>query len=244
MNFHIMTLFPEMVMGGLSESITGRAMEKQLINIEAVNIRDFAGNRYGHVDDYTYGGGAGMLMQAKPVYDAYMSIKDNIGSKPRVLYMTPQGTRFNQDMAMELSKEDDLVLLCGHYEGIDQRVIDEIVDMELSVGDFVLTGGEIPAMAVVDTVSRLIPGVLAAEESYENESHYNGLLEYPQYTRPPVWHRKEIPEILVSGHHANIEKWKHEQALLNTLKKRPDMLKKAELTKADEEFLKKYSDGE
>ena len=185
-----------------------------------------------------------MLIQAQPVYDAYMSVVNGLSYKPLTVYMSPQGKVFDQKTACNLSENEHIILLCGHYEGIDQRVIDEIVDMELSVGDFVLTGCDIPAMAVVDTVSRLIPGVLAAEGSYENESHYNGLLEYPQYTRPPVWHRKEIPEILVSGHHANIEKWKHEQALLNTLKKRPDMLKKAELTKADEEFLKKYSDGE
>ena len=160
MNFHVLTLFPDMILDGINTSITGRAIEKGTISVEAVNIRDFAGNRYGHVDDYTYGGGAGMLMQAKPVYDAYMSIKDKIGSKPRVLYMTPQGTRFNQDMAMEFSKEDDLVLLCGHYEGIDERVLEMIVTDYVSIGDFVLTGGELPAMMIVDAVSRLIPGVL------------------------------------------------------------------------------------
>lgn len=244
MRFDILTLFPQMFEAVLGDSIIGRAREKGIIEVNCVDIRDFTENKHRKVDDYPYSGGGGMLMQAQPVYDAYMSVVNGLSYKPLTVYMSPQGKVFDQKTACNLSENEHIILLCGHYEGIDQRVIDEIVDMELSVGDFVLTGGEIPAMAVVDTVSRLIPGVLAAEGSYENESHYNGLLEYPQYTRPPVWHRKEIPEILVSGHHANIEKWKHEQALLNTLKKRPDMLKKAELTKADEEFLKKYSDGE
>lgn len=238
MNFHIMTLFPEMVMGGLSESITGRAMEKQLINIEAVNIRDFAGNRYGHVDDYTYGGGAGMLMQAKPVYDAYMSIKDKIGSKPRVLYMTPQGTRFNQDMAMELSKEDDLVLLCGHYEGIDERVLEMIVTDYVSIGDFVLTGGELPAMMIVDAVSRLIPGVLGSDESSLYESFYDGLLEYPQYTRPVEFMGMRVPDVLMSGHHKNIADWRYEQSLERTRERRPDLYE--EYVREHEAELKKY----
>lgn len=238
MNFHIMTLFPEMVMGGLSESITGRAMEKQLINIEAVNIRDFAGNRYGHVDDYTYGGGAGMLMQAKPVYDAYMSIKDKIGLKPRVLYMTPQGTRFNQDMAMELSKEDDLVLLCGHYEGIDERVLEMIVTDYVSIGDFVLTGGELPAMMIVDAVSRLIPGVLGSDESSLYESFYDGLLEYPQYTRPVEFMGMRVPDVLMSGHHKNIADWRYEQSLERTRERRPDLYD--EYVREHEAELKKY----
>ncbi len=238
MNFHIMTLFPEMVMGGLSESITGRAMEKKLINIEAVNIRDFAGNRYGHVDDYTYGGGAGMLMQAKPVYDAYMSIKDKIGSKPRVLYMTPQGTRFNQDMAMELSKENDLVLLCGHYEGIDERVLEMIVTDYVSIGDFVLTGGELPAMMIVDAVSRLIPGVLGSDESSLYESFYDGLLEYPQYTRPVEFMGMRVPDVLMSGHHKNIADWRYEQSLERTRERRPDLYD--EYVREHEAELKKY----
>ncbi len=244
MRFDILTLFPQMFEAVLGDSIIGRAREKGIIEVNCVDIRDFTENKHRKVDDYPYSGGGGMLMQAQPVYDAYMSVAGELSYKPLTVYMSPQGKVFDQKTACNLSENEHIILLCGHYEGIDQRVIDEIVDMELSVGDFVLTGGEIPAMAVVDAVSRLIPGVLAEEGSYENESHYNGLLEYPQYTRPPVWHGKEIPEILVSGHHANIEKWKHEQALLNTLKKRPDMLKKAELTKADAEFLKKYSDGE
>lgn len=228
MNFHIMTLFPEMITKGLSESITGRAVEKGIINIDAVNIRDFAGNKYGHVDDYTYGGGAGMLMQAKPVYDAYLSIVDRIQSdKPvRVLYMTPQGAPFKQAMAEELSKEEDIILLCGHYEGIDERVLEMIVTDNVSIGDFVLTGGELPAMMIVDAVSRLVPGVLGSSESALYESFYDGLLEYPQYTRPEEFMGKKVPEVLLSGHHKNIEAWRKEQSLLRTKERRPDLYDK------------------
>lgn len=228
MNFHIMTLFPEMVMGGLNESITGRAQKNGLIDIETINIRDFAGNKYGHVDDYTYGGGAGMLMQAKPVYDAYMSIKNKLvnegkTSKPRVLYMTPQGTPFNQAMAEELSKEEDIVLLCGHYEGIDERVLEMIVTDNVSIGDFVLTGGELPAMMIVDAVSRLVPGVLGCDESAVYESFYDGLLEYPQYTRPEEFMGKKVPEVLLSGNHKKIAEWRKEQSLIRTKERRPDL---------------------
>lgn len=225
-------------MGGLTESITGRAMEKELINIEAVNIRDFAGNRYGHVDDYTYGGGAGMLMQAKPVYDAYMSIIQKTDKKPRVLYMTPQGQRFNQSMAAELAKEDELVLLCGHYEGIDERVLEMIVTDYVSIGDFVLTGGELPAMMIVDAVSRLIPGVLGSDESAVYESFYDGLLEYPQYTRPVEFMGKKVPDVLMSGHHKNIADWRFEQSLERTRERRPDLYEEYE--REHEEELKKY----
>ena len=235
MYFHIMTLFPEMVLGGLNESITGKAIEKGLIGVDAVNIRDFAGNRYGHVDDYTYGGGAGMLMQPGPVYDAYQHVlaqiavrKEKKGTsaqakKVRVLYMTPQGQPFKQCMAEEYAKEEDLVLLCGHYEGIDERVLEEVVTDYLSIGDYVLTGGELPALVMMDTISRLVPGVLNNGESAQTESHSDGLLEYPQYSRPEVWHEKKVPDVLLSGHHANIEKWRHEQALLRTQQRRPDM---------------------
>ncbi|MGN0435729.1 MAG: tRNA (guanosine(37)-N1)-methyltransferase TrmD [Wujia sp.] len=227
MNFHIMTLFPEMIMSGLGESITGRAMEKGLIKIEAVNIRDFAGNKYGHVDDYTYGGGAGMLMQPKPVYDAYMSILDKIENKnARVLYMTPQGKPFNQSMAEELSKEEDLILLCGHYEGIDERVLELIVTDNVSIGDFVLTGGELPAMMIVDAVSRLVPGVLGSDESALYESFYDGLLEYPQYTRPEEFMGMKVPEVLKSGHHKKIAEWRREQSLNRTRDRRPDLYEK------------------
>ena len=241
MNFHIMTLFPEMVMGGLSESITGRAMDKGLINIDTVNIRDFAGNKYGHVDDYTYGGGAGMLMQAEPVYKAYQSIRNRLdmpegdiktdeesgeSRKLRVLYMTPQGTPFCQKMAEEYSKEDDLVILCGHYEGIDERVLELIVTDNVSIGDFVLTGGELPAMMIVDAVSRLVPGVLGSDESAVYESFYDGLLEYPQYTRPETFMGMQVPPVLLSGHHKNIAEWRLEQSLIRTKERRPDLYEK------------------
>lgn len=231
MTFHIMTLFPDMVRAGLAESITGRAMEKKLFELDVVNIRDFAGNRYGHVDDYTYGGGAGMLMQAKPVYDAYCSIEkkisaENAGKKPRVLYMTPQGRPFDQHMAEELSKEEDVVLLCGHYEGIDERVLEMIVTDNVSIGDFVLTGGELPAMMIVDAVSRLIPGVLGCDESAVYESFYDGLLEYPQYTRPASFMGMEVPKVLLSGDHRKVEEWRREQSLKRTKERRPDLYEK------------------
>lgn len=240
MRFDVLTLFPQMFEAVLGDSIIGRARGKGLLDMNFIDIRDFSTNKHRKVDDYPYSGGGGMLMNAQPVYDAYMSVAGGLDYKPLTIYMSPQGKVFSQGVAIDLSKEKHIVLLCGHYEGIDQRVIDEIVDMELSIGDFVLTGGEIPAMTVIDTVARLIPGVLSAETSYENESHFNGLLEYPQYTRPVVWHDVPIPDVLISGHHANIDKWKREQSLINTLKKRPDMLDKAELTKEEIEFLNKY----
>lgn len=242
--FDVLTLFPSMFEAVLGDSIIGRARENGIIEMQFTDIRDFTTNKHRKVDDYPYSGGGGMLMQAQPVYDAYMSVIENLRKKPLTIYMSPQGRVFNQQIAADLSKEENIVILCGHYEGVDQRVLDEIVDMELSVGDFVLTGGELPAMSVIDAVSRLIPGVLSEESSYENESHFNGLLEYPQYTRPPVWNGREIPEILISGHHANIEKWKREQSLLNTLRKRPDMLERAELTKEDIKFLEKIKGKE
>lgn len=240
MRFDVLTLFPQMFEAVLGDSIIGRARENKILEMNFIDIRDFSTNKHRKVDDYPYSGGGGMLMNAQPVYDAYMSVADGLDYKPLTIYMSPQGKVFNQSVAIDLSKEKHIVILCGHYEGIDQRVIDEIVDMELSIGDFVLTGGEIPAMTVIDTVSRLIPNVLSAETSYENESHYNGLLEYPQYTRPAVWHNVSIPEVLISGHHANVEKWKHEQSLVNTLNKRPDMLEKVKLTKEDLKFIDNY----
>ena len=230
MRFDVLTLFPQMFEAVLGDSIIGRARENNILEMNFIDIRDFSTNKHRKVDDYPYSGGGGMLMNAQPVYDAYMSVAEGLDYKPFTIYMSPQGKVFNQGIAIDLA----------NYEHIDQRVIDEIVDMELSVGDFVMTGGEIPAMTVIDTVSRLVPGVLAAETSYENESHFNGLLEYPQYTRPAVWHDKPIPDVLISGHHAKIEQWKREQSLINTLKKRPDMLEKAELTKEDIKFLKEY----
>ena len=226
MKFYIMTLFPEMVLSGLHTSIIGRAAAKGLLSIEAVNIRDYAFNKHNSVDDYPYGGGAGMLMQAEPVYQAYQAVKDRLKKTPRVVYLSPQGRTFRQSMA-------ELVLLCGHYEGIDERVLEEIVTDYVSVGDYVLTGGEIPAMLIVDAVSRLVPGVLHNDVSAEFESFQDNLLEYPQYSRPEIWHEKRVPEVLLSGHHANVEKWRREQSVLRTAKLRPDLLERAELTEEE-----------
>ena len=226
MNFHILTLFPEMVMDGLNTSIIGRAVNNGLLSIEAVNIRDYAFNKHQSVDDYPYGGGAGMLMQAEPVYQAYQSIAGRLERQPRVIYLSPQGKTFTQKMAEELAQESELVLLCGHYEGIDERVLEEIVTDYVSIGDYVLTGGELPAMVMVDAISRLVPGVLHNDVSAEFESFQDNLLEYPQYSRPEEWHGKKVPEVLLSGHHANIEKWRREQAVLRTRERRPDLLEK------------------
>lgn len=233
MQFYIMTLFPEMVMQGLDTSIIGRAMNKGLLSIEAVNIRDYAFNKHNSVDDYPYGGGAGMLMQAEPVYQCYQAVEEKIGKKPRVIYLSPQGKTFNQNMAEEFANEEELAFLCGHYEGIDERVLEEIVTDYVSIGDYVLTGGELPAMIMVDAISRLVPGVLHNDVSAEFESFQDNLLEYPQYSRPEVWHDKRVPEVLMSGHHANIEKWRREQSVIRTAKNRPDLLEKAELTEAE-----------
>ena len=227
MRFHILTLFKDMVKDGLNTSILGRAIEKNLIEINVVDIRDYTLDKHKKVDDYPYGGGAGMLMQAQPVYDAYQAVYTQISEKtektPRVVYVTPRGITFSQIMAQELSREEDLVILCGHYEGIDERVLEEIVTDYVSIGDYVLTGGELPAMVMVDCISRLVPGVLNNAASSVDESFSDGLLEYPQYSRPEVWHDKKVPEVLLSGHHAKIEAWRHEQALEMTKKFRPDM---------------------
>lgn len=225
MNFHILTLFPDMVMNGLNTSIIGRAISSGLLSIEAVNIRDYAFNKHQSVDDYPYGGGAGMLMQAEPVYLSYESVAEKLENRARVIYLSPQGQTFTQQMAEELAQEEDLILLCGHYEGVDERVLEEIVTDYVSIGDYVLTGGELPAMVMVDTISRLVPGVLHNEVSAEFESFQDNLLEYPQYSRPEEWHGKKVPEVLLSGHHANIEKWRREQSLLRTKERRPDLLK-------------------
>ena len=230
MQFYIMTLFPEMVMGGLKTSIIGRAIKNELLFIEAINIRDYAFNKHNSVDDYPYGGGAGMLMQAEPVYQCYKALEDRIGKRPRVVYLSPQGQTFNQKMAEEFAEEEELVFLCGHYEGIDERVLEEIVTDYVSIGDYVLTGGELPSMIMVDAISRLVPGVLHNDVSAEFESFQDNLLEYPQYSRPETWHDKKVPEVLMSGHHANIEKWRREQSVIRTAKNRPDLLEKAELT--------------
>ena len=237
MNFYVLTLFPDMIMDGLRTSITGRAMEAGLIHIEAVNIRDFTKDKHKHVDDYPYGGGAGMVMQAEPVYNAYQYLCEKTGKKLKVVYMTPQGRTFTQKVAEEFAVEDDLVLLCGHYEGIDERVLELIVTDYVSIGDFVLTGGELPAMAIIDTVSRLVPGVLNNDDSAEIESFHDDLLEYPQYTRPETFEGVKVPEILQSGHHENINKWRRYQALKNTYYKRPELLENVELSEKDKEYL-------
>ena len=228
-------------MNGLNSSIIGRAQEKGLLSIEAVNIRDFAENKHNRVDDYTYGGGAGMLMQAGPVYGAYQSVAEKTLNKPRVIYLSPQGQTFSQTMAEEFAKEEELIFLCGHYEGIDERVLEEIVTDYVSIGDYVLTGGELPAMVMIDAISRFVPGVLHNDVSTEFESFQDNLLEYPQYTRPEEWHGKRVPEILLSGHHANVEKWRREQSILRTAKLRPDLLEKAELTQKEKEWLKLFT---
>ena len=224
MRYHILTLFPEMVSQGLHERIIGRAVDRGVISLEAVNIRDYADNEYGKVDDYPYGGGAGMVMQAEPIYRAYRAVSDRLEKPPRVLHMTPQGKVFTQQMAQEFAKEEDLIFLCGHYEGIDERVLEEIVTDNVSIGDYVLTGGELPAMVMVDAISRMVPGVLSNRESAMFDSFQDGLLEYPQYSRPRQWRGREVPEILLSGHHANVEKWRREQSLLRTKERRPDLL--------------------
>ena len=273
MNFHILTLFPEMVENGLKTSIIGRAVAGGLLSIDAINIRDYAFNKHQKVDDYPYGGGAGMLMQAEPVYLAYKDIEERIqkriqnakmqnaeteeqdaevkvqnagiqdaetvspDKKLRVVYLSPQGKTFDQKMAEELAEEEDLVLLCGHYEGIDERVLEEIVTDYVSIGDYVLTGGELPAMVMVDTISRLVPGVLHNDVSAEFESFQDNLLEYPQYSRPEEWHGKKVPPVLLSGHHANIEKWRREQSILRTYERRPDLLEKSSLTWKEKKWL-------
>lgn len=249
MQFYIMTLFPDMVMDGLNTSIIGRAMDKGLLDIEAVNIRDYAFNKHNSVDDYPYGGGAGMLMQAEPVYQCYEAVKKKIEAKallsnpgirksPRVIYLSPQGKTFNQTMAEEFAQEEDLVFLCGHYEGIDERVLNEVVTDYVSIGDYVLTGGELPAMIMIDAISRLVPGVLHNDVSAEFESFQDNLLEYPQYSRPEIWHEKQVPPVLLSGHHANIEKWRREQSVIRTAKNRPDLLEKANLTEEEKKLAK------
>ncbi len=210
-------------MDGLNTSIIGRAIEAGLIEINAVNIRDYSTNKHMKVDDYPYGGGAGLVMQPEPVYRAYKDLEKDMKKKPRVVYLTPQGTTFHQEMAKELAKEEELVFLCGHYEGIDERVLEEIVTDYVSIGDYVLTGGELPAMVMIDSISRLVPGVLHNDDSAGDESFENGLLEYPQYTRPPVFLDKEVPEVLLSGHHENIRKWRHEQSVKRTKERRPDL---------------------
>lgn len=233
MKFHVLTLFPEMIEQGFHSSITGRAMEKGLLQLDAVNIRDYAVNKHMRVDDYPYGGGAGMVMQAEPVYRCYEAVKEKIGRDVRVIYLTPQGRVFNQKMAEEFAAEKDLIFLCGHYEGIDERVLEEIVTDPVSIGDYVLTGGELPSLVMMDAISRLVPGVLGNDMSAVGESFADSLLEYPQYSRPAVWRDKEVPEVLLSGHHANVDAWRREQSVIRTAKWRPDLLETAQLSKKE-----------
>ena len=230
MRFHILTLFPDMVEQGLHTSIIGRAVEKGLLAIEAVNIRDYTVDKHKKVDDYPYGGGAGMVMQAQPIYDAYLSIVEKIGYRPRTIYLTPQGPLFTQQAAKEFALEEDVILLCGHYEGVDERVLEEIVTDYISIGDYVLTGGELPAMVMVDAISRMVPGVLANDESGTTESFEGNLLEYPQYSRPEDWMGKKVPAILLSGDHAKVEAWRRDQSIKRTMERRPDLLADADLT--------------
>ena len=233
MKFHVLTLFPEMIEQGFHSSITGRAMEKGLLQLDAVNIRDYAVNKHMRVDDYPYGGGAGMVMQAEPVYRCYEAVKEKIGRDVRVIYLTPQGRVFNQKMAEEFAAEEDLIFLCGHYEGIDERVLEEIVTDPVSIGDYVLTGGELPSLVMMDAISRLVPGVLGNDMSAVGESFADSLLEYPQYSRPAVWRGNEVPEVLLSGHHANVDAWRREQSVIRTAKWRPDLLETAQLSKKE-----------
>ena len=238
MRIDILTLFTEMCDRVMSESIIGRARAKGIIETHCHNIRDYTENKQKQVDDAPFGGGMGMIVQAQPVYDCFKAVESTgDGQKPYVIYMSPQGKTLSQKKALELSKKPWLVLLCGHYEGVDERVLEEIVDEEVSIGDYVLTGGELPALVLADTVARLVPGVLSSEECFTEESHFSGLLEYPQYSRPRVWKGREVPEVLLSGHHLNIKKWRRRQSLERTLKKRPEMLEKAELSKEELEYI-------
>lgn len=243
MRIDILTLFPEMCNMVMNESIIGRAQKAEKVEIVCTNIRDFSGNKHNKVDDTPYGGGMGMIMSASPIYEAYKSLYNEGEEKPHLIYMSPKGKTFTQEKAVELSKLSRVVLLCGHYEGIDQRVIDEIVDEELSIGDYVLTGGELPALVVADAICRMLPGVLSDDICFEEESHFAGLLEYPQYTKPAVWLDREVPEVLLSGNHARINDWRRVQSILTTMERRPDMLKEENLSKNDKKILQKFREN-
>lgn len=243
MKITIMTLFPEMCNAVLDESIIGRARKSEKIEIDTINIRDFTHDKHNRVDDAPYGGGMGMLMQTQPIYDCFASLCSEDVKKPHLIYMSAQGKTLTQKRVKELSQLPNIAILCGHYEGVDERIIEEIVDEEISIGDYVLTGGELPALILSDSIARMIDGVLPNDEAKELESHYSGLLEYPQYTRPPEWHGRKVPDILLSGHHGNIDKWRREKSLERTLERRPDMLKSAELTKKDREYLAKLKEN-
>lgn len=237
MKISILTLFPEMCNAYLSESIIGRARAAGKVEIDCVDIRDYTKDKHRRVDDTPYGGGMGMIMQVDPVYDCFQAICEKDGTVPHLIYLTPQGKTLTQKRVVELSKFDNIALLCGHYEGIDERVIEELQPEEISVGDYVLTGGELPALILADSISRMLPGVLSNDECFEEESHFNSLLEYPQYTRPYEWHGRTVPDVLLTGHHANVDKWRRQKSLERTFLRRPDMLEKAELTKEDKKFL-------
>lgn len=244
MRIDILTLFPEMCESVLSESIIGRSRESGLVEINCTNIREYSKDKHRRVDDATYGGGLGMLMQVDPIYDCFCDLTEKLGKRPHLIYMSPQGKTLTQERVKELSRLDNIAILCGHYEGVDERVIEEIVDEEISIGDYVLTGGELPALILADSISRMLPGVLAEDAAFEEESHYNSLLEYPQYTRPYEWHGKKVPDVLLSGHHANINKWRREQSLRRTYERRPDLLETAELDKKDKQFLESLKNCE
>lgn len=237
MRIDILTLFPEMCNSVLGESIIGRARAAGKVEINSIDIRNYSEDKHRRVDDKPYGGGMGMVMQAEPIYKCFEDLCNDIGERPHLIYMTPQGKTLTQDRVKELAKMNNIAILCGHYEGIDERVIEALEPEEISVGDYVLTGGELPALIVADSVSRMLDGVLSNDECFEEESHYNSLLEYPQYTHPSEWRGREVPEVLLSGHHGNVDKWRREQSLKRTFERRPDMLDKAELTKADKKFL-------
>ena len=237
MRIDIMTLFCDMCNSVLGESIIGRARAAGKVEINCRDIRDYTDDKHRRVDDKPYGGGMGMIMQAQPIFDCYRSLCDETGTRPHLLYMTPQGKTLTQDRVKELAKLDNIAILCGHYEGIDERVIEELQPEEISVGDYVLTGGELPALIVADSISPMLPGVLSDDECFEEESHFSGLLEYPQYTHPAVWHDREVPDVLLSGHHANVDKWRRRQSLIRTRERRPDMFEKCELSKDDKKVL-------
>ena len=237
MRIDILTLFPEMCNAYLSESIIGRARKAGKVQIECVDIRDYTKDKHRRVDDTPYGGGMGMIMQVEPIYDCYNSLCRKTGAKPHLIYLTPQGKTLTQKRVRELAQMDNIALLCGHYEGIDERVIQELQPEEISVGDYVLTGGELPALILADSISRMLPGVLSEDECFEEESHYSSLLEYPQYTRPYEWRGRTVPDVLLTGHHANVDKWRRQQSLKRTFERRPDMLEKADLSEEDREYL-------
>lgn len=237
MRIDILTLFPDMCNAYLSESIIGRARKAGKVQIECIDIRNYTKDKHRRVDDTPYGGGMGMIMQVEPVFDCFEALCNEIGERPHLIYLTPQGKTLTQQRVKELSKMNNIALLCGHYEGIDERVIEELRPEEISVGDYVLTGGELPALILADSISRMLPGVLSDDECFTEESHFSSLLEYPQYTRPYEWHGRKVPDVLLTGHHANVEKWRREQSLERTLERRPDMLEKADLSKKDREYL-------